>query len=211
MGAGKTELLKCIYGLYNFDGGEINLYKKKRDNDRKNSKKAASESFVFGFIPEDRKREGLFLDLNIMHNISISSLNHLTRLSYVNKRKEIRLVQKNINDLDIKARNMGQQVKFLSGGNQQKVILSRWLSSKKVILLMDEPTRGVDVMGKTEIYKLINKLSKEGISIIFSSSDVSEVLSIADRVAVMRSGRIIDVFRREGFDKEKVLHDILLD
>jgi ABC-type sugar transport system ATPase subunit len=129
----------------------------------------------------------------------------------VNKRKEIRLVQKNINDLDIKARNMGQQVKFLSGGNQQKVILSRWLSSKKIILLMDEPTRGVDVMGKTEIYKLINKLSKEGISIIFSSSDVSEVLSIADRVAVMRSGRIIDVFRREGFDKEKVLHDILLD
>jgi ABC-type sugar transport system ATPase subunit len=211
VGAGKTELLKCIYGLYNFDGGEINLFRKQRGTDRKKSKKATSESFVFGFVPEDRKREGLFLDLNIIHNISISSLNHLTRLSYVNKRKEMRLVQNNIRDLDIKASNTGQQVKFLSGGNQQKVILSRWLSSKKVILLMDEPTRGIDVMAKTEIYKLINKLSKEGISILFSSSDVSEVLSIADRVAVMRSGRIVDVFSREEFDKEKVLHDILLD
>ncbi len=211
VGAGKTELLKCIYGLYNFDGGEINLFKRRKDHNGISSKKTASESIVFGFVPEDRKREGLFLDLNIIHNISISSLNHLTRFSYVNKRKEIRLVQKNIKDLDIKAQNITQQVKFLSGGNQQKVILSRWLSSKKVILLMDEPTRGVDVMAKTEIYKLMNKLSKVGISILFSSSDVSEVLSIADRVAVMRSGRIIDVFKREEFDKEKVLHDILLD
>jgi ABC-type sugar transport system ATPase subunit len=210
VGAGKTELLKCIYGLYSFDGGEINLYREQKSNHRKTGKKTL-ESFVFGFVPEDRKREGLFLDLSIIHNISISSLNHLTRLSYVNKRKEIRLVQKNISDLDIKTSNIGQQVKFLSGGNQQKVILSRWLSSKKIILLMDEPTRGVDVMAKTEIYKLMNKLSKEGISIIFSSSDVTEVLSIADRVAVMRSGRIIDVFEREEFDKEKVLHDILLD
>lgn len=106
---------------------------------------------------------------------------------------------------------MLQQVQFLSGGNQQKVILSRWLSSKKLILLMDEPTRGVDVLAKAEIYKLMNILSKESISIIFNSSDVSEVLSISDRIAAMRNGRIIDIFERKDVDKEKVLHDILFD
>jgi ribose transport system ATP-binding protein len=171
----------------------------------------ASGTFAFGFVPEDRKREGLFLDLNLVLNISISSLKHLSKLSYVNRRKEIDLVARNIEDLDIKTSGMGQQVKFLSGGNQQKVILSRWLSSKKTVLLMDEPTRGVDVMAKTEIYRLMNKLSGDGISIIFSSSDLSEVLSISDRVAVMRNGRIVDVFERKDFDKETILRDVLMD
>ncbi len=135
----------------------------------------------------------------------------MTRFLYINKKKEIRLIDKNIKELDIKTSSISQQVQFLSGGNQQKVILSRWLSSKKTVLLMDEPTRGIDVMAKTEIYKLMNKLSGEGISIIFSSSDVSEVLSISDRAAALRNGRIIEIFERKDFDKEKVLHDILID
>lgn len=201
VGAGKTELLKCIYGLYHFDDGEIMLY----------NKKIASRAFVFGFVPEDRKREGLFLNLDIVKNVSISSLSFLSRCSYINKKQERWLVEKNIDDLDIKTSNLRQQVQFLSGGNQQKVILSRWLSSRKLILLMDEPTRGVDVLAKTEIYKLMNMLSKEGISIIFCSSDVSEVLSISDRIAAMRNGRIIHIFERKDVDKEKVLHDILFD
>lgn len=211
VGAGKTELLKCIYGLYDFDDGEILLYNKKTAGSEHGSKNIASQSFVFGFVPEDRKREGLFLNLDIVKNISISSLRFLSRCSYINKKKESSLVKKNIDGLDIKTNNMLQQVQFLSGGNQQKVILSRWLSSKKLILLMDEPTRGVDVLAKAEIYKLMNILSKESISIIFNSSDVSEVLSISDRIAAMRNGRIIDIFERKDVDKEKVLHDILFD
>jgi ribose transport system ATP-binding protein len=215
VGAGKTELLKCIYGLYEIDGGQVVLGGAggKGSGSKRGAKKTtiASDSFVFGFVPEDRKREGLFLDLNLLQNISISSLRHLTKLSFINRRKETDLVAKNIEDLDIKTSGMGQQVKFLSGGNQQKVILSRWLSSKKTVLLMDEPTRGVDVLAKTEIYKLMNKLSGEGISIIFSSSDLSEVLSISDRVAVMRNGRIVDIFEREDFDKETILRDVLMD
>jgi len=210
VGAGKTELLKCIYGLYENDEGEIILHEETRE-DNQGRRKSASDSFAFGFVPEDRKREGLFLNLNVIHNISISSLRYLSRLSYINKAKETGLVEKNIEDLDIKASSIMQQVQFLSGGNQQKVILSRWLSSRKAILLMDEPTRGVDVLAKTEIYKLINKLSREGISILFSSADVSEVLSISDRVAVMNSGRLINIFERKDFNKEKVLHDVLID
>jgi ABC-type sugar transport system ATPase subunit len=211
VGAGKTELLKCIYGLYDFDDGEIILQNRRIASGKNSGQKTAFNADGFGFVPEDRKREGLFLNLNITHNISISSLRFLTRLSWVNRKKEIGLVEKNIQDLDIKASSISQQVQYLSGGNQQKVILSRWLSSRKLILLMDEPTRGVDVLAKTEIYKLMNQLSKEGMSIIFSTSDVSEVISISDRVATIRNGKIIDIFERGDLDKEKVLHDILFD
>ena len=147
--------------------------------------------------------------MNIIKNISISSLRFLSIFTYINQKKETSLVKKNMRDLDIKASSILQQVQFLSGGNQQKVILSRWLSSHKQMLLLDEPTRGVDVIAKIEIYKLINMLSKKGISIIFSSSDVSEVLSISDRVVTLRNGRIVNIFKKEGFDKEEVLHDIM--
>ena len=211
VGAGKTELLKCIYGLYDFDEGEIHLHKKRVAKGKMRGRKSRSNMESFGFVPEDRKREGLFLNLNIIQNISISSLRFLTRLAWVLKRREVELDNKNIQNLDIKASSTSQQVQCLSGGNQQKVILSRWLSSQKGILLMDEPTRGVDVMAKTEIYKLMNQLSGQGISIIFSTSDVSEVISISDRVATMRNGQIINIFERAVLDKEKVLHDILFD
>jgi ABC-type sugar transport system ATPase subunit len=211
VGAGKTELLKCIYGIYEIEDGEVVLMDSKNLPAGKGARKWKHRSDRLGFLPEDRKREGLFLNLNIIHNISISSMKYLTRLLYINKKKEIGLVTKNIKELDIKASSTGQEVQFLSGGNQQKVILSRWLNSKKRVLLLDEPTRGIDVMAKTEIYRLMNKLSGEGISLIFSTADVSEVLSISDRVAAMRNGKIVEIFERKDFDKEKVLHDILID
>jgi len=201
VGAGKTELLKCMYGLLEYEKGEILFQDQAVDSD----------SPVFGFVPEDRKREGLFLNLDLIRNISISSLQFLSRFSYINRRKEVGLVEKHVRDLDIKTSSILQQVQFLSGGNQQKVILSRWLSSNKNVLLLDEPTRGVDVMGKTEIYKLINVLSKNGLSIVFSSSDVTEVLSISDRIAAMRNGRIVKVFERKDFNKEQLLHEIMFD
>jgi ABC-type sugar transport system ATPase subunit len=211
VGAGKTELLKCIYGLLNFQRGEIIFGKQKVEGGRRDAKKTGAGATAFGFVPEDRKREGLFLNLNIVHNISISSLPFLTKLSWINRKREISLVESAVQDLDIKASSMSQQVQFLSGGNQQKVILSRWLSSRKNILLMDEPTRGVDVLAKTEIYKLMNQLAREGMCIIFSTSDVSEVISISDRVATMRNGKIINIVERQDLDRESILHDILFD
>ncbi|MEI7616597.1 MAG: ATP-binding cassette domain-containing protein, partial [Actinomycetota bacterium] len=211
VGAGKTELLKCLYGIYDFKEGTIALNGKLINKKKKNKINISSDSFVFGFIPEDRKKEGLFLGLGVLQNITISSLKFLTRLTFINKRQEVNLADKLVADLGIKTPSINRQVKFLSGGNQQKVILSRWISSKKSLLLMDEPTRGVDVFGKLEIYKLINKLSHQGISIIFSSSDVSEVLSITDRLAVMRNGRISDILDRKDFDKEKILQKMLID
>ncbi len=203
VGSGKTELLKCIYGLYNHKIGKISLV------GNASGKKQGKE--FFGFIPEDRKKEGLFLDLNIMHNISISSLKKLSRFSFINKRKEKNLINKFVKDLGIKTDTIKKKVKFLSGGNQQKVILSRWLSSKKKVLLMDEPTRGIDILSKAEIYRLMNRLSKNGISIMFSSSDINEVLSISDRIAVMRDGRIVEIFERKDFQKDRILRKTIMD
>jgi ABC-type sugar transport system ATPase subunit len=200
VGAGKTEILKCLYGLLAKSGGEILL-----------AGGGAPAGRPFGLVPEDRKREGLFLDLDITRNISISCLDLLTRLSYVLAKKERALAEKGVKDLDIRARSLGQRVKFLSGGNQQKVILSRWLASRKRILLLDEPTRGVDVVAKTEIYRLLDSLSAEGLAILMASCDVGEVLTICDRVATLRNGRIVRVHERAAFDKETVLHDILFD
>jgi ABC-type sugar transport system ATPase subunit len=219
VGAGKTELLKCIYGLFDYDRGEVNILDTKdsstntrtKRNSKSRRKFLSQKHFQFGFVPEDRKKEGLFLDLDILRNISISSLQFLSRLSYVLRKKESEIAKQSMESLDIKARGISQRVKFLSGGNQQKVILSRWLISRKKILLLDEPTRGVDVLAKTEIYKLIKRMSREGITVIFCSSDVGEILTVSDRVAAMRNGRIIEIVERKDFDNEKLLHDIMFD
>jgi ABC-type sugar transport system ATPase subunit len=127
------------------------------------------------------------------------------------KRKEISIADESIDYFKIKSRGHSQKVKFLSGGNQQKVILARWVSSKKKILLLDEPTRGIDVMAKTEIYKLMNSLAKNGITILFSSSDIAEVLTVSDRIAAMRQGQIVRIFERDDFDSDKLLHAIMFD
>ena len=180
VGAGKTELLKCMYGLRPVTGGRDPARRWPRAR-AQGARKIASEAFPFGLVPEDRKREGLFLDLDLLRNISISCLRYLVRLSWVLKRREAALAEENIRDLDIKARGIHQQVKFLSGGNQQKVILSRWLNSRKQVLLLDEPTRGVDVMAKAEIYKLMDGWRARASASCSASCDVGEVLAVCDR------------------------------
>ena len=210
VGAGKTELLECMYGLRPVTAGEV-LFVDGPGPGRKAPRRIASEAFPFGLVPEDRKRKGLFLDLDLMRNISISCLRYIVRLAWVLKRREAALAEGNVRDLDIKSRGIHQRVKFLSGGNQQKVILSRWLNSRRQVLLLDEPTRGVDVMAKGEIYKLMDRLASQGMSILVSSCDVGEVLAVSDRVATIRNGRIVAIYGREQFSKERVLHDILFD
>lgn len=208
VGAGKTELLKCIYGLYEITEGEI-IVNEQDTNLR--GKKIGNKNYAFGLVPEDRKREGLFIDLNVLQNISMSSLDFVSRISYILKKKEVSLGKKSMDDFNIKARGLHQKINFLSGGNQQKAILARWTSSQKKILLLDEPTRGIDVMAKTEIYKLMNSLSQKGITIVFSSSDISEVITVSDRIAAMRQGKIVDIFDRDNLEADNLLHVIMFD
>ena len=205
VGAGKTELLKCICGLYKTTGGTMTLEGQRIDGGRRSSARH------FGLVPEDRKGEGLFLDLPVLTNITIASLKKLVSFLFIRKRKEARAGEALIADLGVKVSSARRHVRVLSGGNQQKVVFAKWVSAGREFVMLDEPTRGVDVFGKLEIYKLINKLSHEGHSIIISSSEIPEVLAICDRIGVMHHGSLVGIFTRNEFSKEAVLRAMIAE
>ncbi|MBN1834867.1 MAG: sugar ABC transporter ATP-binding protein [Spirochaetales bacterium] len=206
VGAGKTELLKCIAGVYRSDTGKIVLDGRDITGLREDDEVRTG---TIGLVPEDRKGEGLFLDLDVVTNISIASLRRLLRLVFIRRKKEAQLAAQLISDLDIKVNSPRRAARFLSGGNQQKVVFAKWVSAGKKFLMLDEPTRGVDVFGKTEIYRLINKLARAGMSILISSSEIPEVLGICDRIGVMHDGEMVRVFTRAEFSKEGVLRAMI--
>jgi ABC-type sugar transport system ATPase subunit len=208
VGAGKTELLKCVAGIYQYDGGNIIFEGKNLDGLRDDDE---ARTGAIGLVPEDRKGEGLFLDLDVVNNISIASLRQLLRFLFIRRIKEYQLAKMLINDLDIKAGAPRRAARFLSGGNQQKVVFAKWVSAKKKFLMLDEPTRGVDVFGKIEIYRLINKLAKEGLSILIASSEIPEVLGICDRIGVMHQGTMVRIYSRNEFTKESILRAMIAD
>ena len=157
-------------------------------------------------IPEDRKQHGIILSLSIKQNISLSDLNSVTNpLGFIKEKKEKNNALELIRKLSIKARNENAQVYTLSGGNQQKVVLAKWINRKCKVMIIDEPTRGVDIGAKVEIYHLINELSRKGVAIVVISSDSSELLGICDRILVMRKGRIVGEIERKDYSEEEIL------
>jgi ABC-type sugar transport system ATPase subunit len=206
VGAGKTELLKCIYNIYQCDKGQIFI------NGREISKgdgSASQRTEAIGLVPEDRKSEGLFLDLDIISNITIASLRFILRLFFIRKKAESEIADKVILNLGVKVGSLKSAVRFLSGGNQQKVVFAKWVSAKKKFLMLDEPTRGVDIFGKVEIYKLINTLSKSGISILISTSEIDEAQGICDRIGIMNQGSMVKILDRQEFSKERILRTMI--
>ena len=201
VGAGRTELLKLIYGAEKKQSGTVKIHGKKA---RINSTSSAINNGLV-FMPEDRKKEGIIPLGSVSENINISVRRILSRFGIINNKWESNNAEKLVKKLDIKTPSIYQIVKNLSGGNQQKVILARWLSGKVKVMLLDEPTRGIDVGAKSEIYTLISQLASEGIGIIVVSSELSEILGISDRVIVMRQGKIISSLKREEATEEKVL------
>jgi len=202
VGAGRTELFKLIYGLEKVEAGRIEV--KGEEVSLKSPKESIRNRVCL--LPEDRKDEGIIGIRSVSENINISSRrHHLIYNFFLNKQAEKETADKFINDLDIKTPSREQLAVNLSGGNQQKVILSRWLSEDIDVFLMDEPTRGIDVGTKYEIYKIMYNLAAEGKGILFVSSDLPEVMGVSDRVVVMRSGEIIGSLNREEFTEEKIL------
>jgi ABC-type sugar transport system ATPase subunit len=201
VGAGRTELAKVVFGLDRKSGGDIYLAGKKV------SIPSPWEAIRLGigYVPEDRKREGLVLGMAVRGNISLSVLERLRRYLFVSGRKEKELAEDSILRLRIKAQSASQAVKFLSGGNQQKVVLAKGLATTPKVLILDEPTRGVDVGAKKEIHSIIDALAKTGMAIIVISSELPEILGISDRIVVMRNGRIRGELRREEATQVKVL------
>jgi ABC-type sugar transport system ATPase subunit len=186
VGAGRTELMKMIYGELPFDTGEIELLgrKIKRLNPRK------MVNYGLAYLPEDRKEEGIIANLGIKENITLATLNKYKNLLSINGNLEREATIKMIRKLAIKSSGISQQVGHLSGGNQQKVVLGKWLLSDVKVLILDEPTRGIDIGAKHEIYKLMNELSQQGMAIIMISSEMPELIGMCDRVYVMCEGRI---------------------
>jgi len=203
VGAGRSELMKCIFGLDAFDEGEIRIDGKpliiRNPND--------AIKHGIAYVTENRKEEGLFLIRSVQYNITIKVLDKFIKWWFrVNARYEDQRTRQFIDELSIKTPNPDQEVRNLSGGNQQKVLISRWLATNPRILILDEPTRGVDVGAKAEIYAIMNRLVKEGVSIIMISSELPEVINMSDRIAVMYKGGIRTILNRDEFSQETIMH-----
>jgi ribose transport system ATP-binding protein len=191
MGAGRTELLETIFGLHpKRSAGIINIDGKQAHF------KSSSDAIKAGLalVPEDRKKDGLILGLDVKTNIGLTTLKNMERMGLLNDNKESALAAKYIDELKIKTSSDKQVAKNLSGGNQQKIVLAKWLATKPKILMLDEPTRGIDINAKAEIYKLILQLAEAGLAIIVVSSELPEILAISDRVLVMAEGSMTAEF-----------------
>jgi len=201
VGAGRTGLLEGLFGITPFLSGQIKI----EGSDFQIESASEARSLGLGLVPEDRKLNGLLLQKPVGENISISSLFRDSKLGFVDARKERGLVDRGIDDLSIKTSSSSSMAEELSGGNQQKIVIAKWLELNPKILLMDEPTRGVDVGAKKEIYDLMEKQTSDGRSILFASSDLEELLRIADRVLVMSLGRIVASLSRSEMSEEVIM------
>ena len=201
VGSGRTELAKAILGALPVDSGEI------RWRGEPIFIRSPREAIAKGLalIPEDRKREGLVLGLSVRHNATLSSLSRFLKWEFIRPRRENQAVRQMVQDLRIKTPTLDQHVRFLSGGNQQKVVLAKGLLTRSRLLIFDEPTRGIDVGAKQEIYQLMNRLTREGIGILMISSELPEVLGMSDRILVMHEGKIRGELTRQEATQEKIM------
>lgn len=186
IGAGRTELLRAIFGDIHPDSGKV--YLKGKEVHFRSPANAISHGI--GFSTEDRKQTGLLLNLSVAQNMVLPSLNYISHLSFVNRGKERALVKKKVEELNIKLNNINQPVKNLSGGNQQKVVLAKWLMAETELFFLDEPTRGIDVGAKSEIYHLIARLASDGKGVVVISSELPELLGLCNRIIVMHKGEV---------------------
>jgi ribose transport system ATP-binding protein len=201
LGAGRTELARLLFGADKLERGTILISGKPALI--RSPKHAVS--YGVAYVPEDRKRLGAILSLPINWNISLPVLKRISKNGFIDKSEEKVIVETQKNNLRIKTSNMSQNVDSLSGGNQQKVVLAKWLASNPRILILDEPTRGVDVGAKQEIYHLIGEFAKQGIAIIFISSEMDELLNISDRLIVLNEKRSVGFLEKSEFSQKKVL------
>jgi len=185
MGAGRTEIMRCLFGLDKADSGEVFVNGKKVDI---RSPQGAIDAGIC-LVSEDRRREGIIPTMSVSDNITIPSLPKLSKAGFVDKPREEALSEEYIDKLDIKTPSLEQQIANLSGGNQQKVCLAKWLALSPSVIILDEPTRGIDVGAKAEIHKLIEGLAKEGIAIIIVSSELPEIMGASDKIIVLHEGK----------------------
>jgi ribose transport system ATP-binding protein len=201
MGSGRTELARAIFGADRPDSGCV------RVGGKTLVQRTPGESIAagLGFLTEDRKQQGLVLQLSVAENITLTSLDQLSVFGVLDLGRERAQAQVMVDRLNIRAASLDQITVDLSGGNQQKVVLARWIAARCRVLLFDEPTRGIDVGAKVEIYELIGELVEQGVAILLISSEMSELIGLADRVAVMHEGTLQGVLPRAEVTQERIM------
>lgn len=202
LGSGRSEIVRSIFGLEEFKSGKIFIEGK--ETHIKHPSDAIKKGI--GFVSEDRRLEGLIMDHSIQKNLSIVNLKSLRRaLDYLDRKREVVMCEKNVRDFHIATDRISKAVKYLSGGNQQKVVISKWLNINPKILILDEPTRGVDVGAKREIYTFLSNLTTRGIAVLVISSELNEVMGLCDRIFVLRKGILVEEIQAKEFTKEGLL------
>ncbi|MCC8179339.1 MAG: sugar ABC transporter ATP-binding protein [Planctomycetes bacterium] len=201
IGAGRTELCNALFGVNPVRSGSVMMH----GADARAASPRRAIGRGFGYVTEDRHQTGLVLTMSIQENISLAGNRQVSRLLFIRKQQDVATAKQYVKTLRIVTPGIKQLVKNLSGGNQQKVVLGKWLFVKPRILILDEPTRGIDVGAKEEIYRLMDALTAEGISIIMVSSDLPEMLQMSDRIIVMREGEVMDVMSKKEASEERVV------
>ncbi|MGA2796127.1 MAG: sugar ABC transporter ATP-binding protein, partial [Thermoguttaceae bacterium] len=206
MGAGRTELLECLFGLHGWAcSGEVFI------SGRRVVLRSPADAIAHGLAlaPEDRKRDGLVLSMSVAENASLASLERAEWFGLIRSRAEREYVRGYLERFRVKTPSLSQRIRNLSGGNQQKVILAKWLATGPKVLLLDEPTRGIDIQAKKEIYALIDELTSEGLALVAVSSELPEILAVSDRILVLCEGHPTAEFARAEATEEKIMHAAL--
>ncbi|HEY1367802.1 MAG TPA: sugar ABC transporter ATP-binding protein [Gaiellaceae bacterium] len=201
VGSGRTEVARAMFGIDRLDGGELQIEGRRF---RPRSARAALKRGL-AYLPEDRLQQGLVQPMSISANASMAVLPELTPTGFLQPRRERALARRFMDELRIKATSPAQVVRSLSGGNQQKVVLAKWLAAEPRILILDEPTHGVDVATKADVHRTISHLAAQGLTILLISSELPEILGMSDRVLVMREGRLVAELSREEATQERVI------
>jgi ribose transport system ATP-binding protein len=202
VGSKRTEMARAIFGADRLDSGQIIV--RGRPATVKSPGQAIAARMVL--VPEDRKRHGILACMSVKENVTLSMLRRLCRGGLLDLRREKKTAQQSASSLRIATPNLERWVMYLSGGNQQKVVIAKWLGTEADIFLFDEPTRGIDVGAKVEVYQLMGELVRRGAAIVMISSELPEILGMSDRIIVMRQGRIAGEFTRQEATEEKILH-----
>lgn len=201
VGAGRTEVCQSIFGITHYDGGKIYL----DGQVVKIDKPQDAMRLGIGYLPEDRQKEALLLEWGIGENVTLSALDQLASKGWLNPKREKSLAKALLEKVQVKANSIFDLASSLSGGNQQKVVIAKLLATKLKVIILDEPTKGVDVGAKSAIYEMINELAQQGYGIIMVSSEMPEVIGMSDQVVVMREGRVTKIFDKEEVSQQAIL------
>jgi len=201
VGSGRSEVARAIFGIDRYDAGQVTV----RGRELRRASPVSAMSSGIGFVPEDRRQQGLVMDMSVQQNVALASLGRLRRHGLIRSSAERSLASDWASRLKIKYGRLTDPVSQLSGGNQQKVVLAKWLGRQPSVLIVDEPTRGIDVGTKAEVHHLLVQLARDGVAVLMISSELPEVLLISDRILVMREGRLAAEYPRDKASEEQIM------